>query len=422
MRRSARLCACLALAACLLVLAATARAEESPSRESLKALEEAAASEHERARALREESERLRAELTQLRPDLVDAAAAAQTREQALARLERELGLLAERQGVARADLRRDEAGLVALLAALERMSWRPAEAIALSHASLTEASRSALLFGAVAPALKDRAERLKSELAELAALRRDIDARQASVRHEAEGLAAEHRTLARLFDRQSELLKQTEGERRAAEGHAAELAGEAEDLRELLAEIERKRAQEAAEAQAGAEAEAQARTETVTPEEKPPTVVASLSEVRPEQPPSITAAEGSLVMPAAGRLRTGFDETNSAGLASNGLVIETRANAVVVAPFDGEVVFAGPFRGYGPLLIIEHGEDYYSLLAGLGRIDCVLGQWLLAGQPVGVMGPDSDESPTLYVEMRRGGQPIDPLPWMAPNDKLARG
>ena len=83
------------------------------------------------------------------------------------------------------------------------------------------------------------------------------------------------------------------------------------------------------------------------------------------------------------------------------------------MAPYDGQVVFAGQFRGYGQILIIEHNEGYHTLLAGLSRIDCVVGQWLMAGEPVGRMGRPVDGNPELYLELRRNGQPINPLPWL---------
>jgi septal ring factor EnvC (AmiA/AmiB activator) len=90
-----------------------------------------------------------------------------------------------------------------------------------------------------------------------------------------------------------------------------------------------------------------------------------------------------------------------------------------VIAPHDGKVVFAGPFRDYGLLLIIDHGEGYHTLLAGLGRIDASVSQWVLAGEPVGQMGPERAGSaraskPRLYIELRHDGRSINPLPWLA--------
>ena len=126
--------------------------------------------------------------------------------------------------------------------------------------------------------------------------------------------------------------------------------------------------------------------------------------------------------MPARGKVVRSFGQPAGAGLTSKGVVFETRPEARVVAPYDGEVVFAGPFRGYGQLLIIAQGEGYHILLSGLSRIDCAVGQWLLAGEPVGVMGPANSGDPQLYVELRRDGEPINPLPWIAAHEEKVKG
>jgi septal ring factor EnvC (AmiA/AmiB activator) len=114
---------------------------------------------------------------------------------------------------------------------------------------------------------------------------------------------------------------------------------------------------------------------------------------------------------------QAGGDETVSRGIAIRG-----RPGAQVVAPYDGKVVYAGPFRGYGQILIIEHGGRYHSLLAGLDRIHAVVGQWLLAGEPVGVLGTPRNGNPELYLELRQAGQPINPLPWLATTGDKVRG
>jgi septal ring factor EnvC (AmiA/AmiB activator) len=101
-------------------------------------------------------------------------------------------------------------------------------------------------------------------------------------------------------------------------------------------------------------------------------------------------------------------------GLTRKGISIETGTGAQVVVPRDGTVVFAGAFKGYGQLLIIEHVGGYLSLLAGMARIDSAIGQQVLSGEPAGVMGKPGNGPPVLYVELRREGQPINPLPWLA--------
>jgi septal ring factor EnvC (AmiA/AmiB activator) len=122
------------------------------------------------------------------------------------------------------------------------------------------------------------------------------------------------------------------------------------------------------------------------------------------------------------GRLVGLYGQPTRTGLTRKGITIETSADATVIAPYEGHVVFAGKFRGYGQLLIIEHSEGYHTLLADLERIDCVIGQWVTAGEPVGAMGrPGSGDKPALYVELRRNGQPVNPLPWLtASKDKVS--
>jgi septal ring factor EnvC (AmiA/AmiB activator) len=130
---------------------------------------------------------------------------------------------------------------------------------------------------------------------------------------------------------------------------------------------------------------------------------------------------QGLLPFPARGRVVETFGQVNAVGHTVKGIVIQTRKGAQVIAPYDGQVVFAGPFRGYGLLLILEHSEGYHTLLAGLDRVDASVGQRLLAGEPVGVMGQD-DAKPTLYVELRHHGQPVNPLPWLMARKNKASG
>jgi septal ring factor EnvC (AmiA/AmiB activator) len=228
-----------------------------------------------------------------------------------------------------------------------------------------------------------------------------------------------------------------------------ARMAREAEDLRALFAKLaeekakrdaaEKKLAAEraqqekeqrekeqklAAEAKAKADAEAKAQGRIVL---KPPPGVEPIqpgpekqtaAKKRDEETVtrSFAKARGTMPFPVTGRLASKYGEASQAageaGLMAKGITIQSRSGAQVVAPFDGIVAFAGPFRGYGLLLIIEHSEGYHTLLAGMGHIDAAVGQRVLAGEPVGVM--ENDGAPALYVELRRDGQPINPLPWLA--------
>ena len=127
------------------------------------------------------------------------------------------------------------------------------------------------------------------------------------------------------------------------------------------------------------------------------------------------------MTLPARGRVIEQYGQDTKIGSSAKGASFRTRNHAQVVAPFDGRVVFAGPFKGYGQILIIQHGAAYHTLLAGMRRVDASLGQRLLAGEPIGVMGTRK-EGTRLYVEVRRKGQPINPLPWFTATTDKVRG
>jgi len=142
---------------------------------------------------------------------------------------------------------------------------------------------------------------------------------------------------------------------------------------------------------------------------------------------PPITTAKGRLIRPVGGTVARSFGQSDPEGLRNRGIVIATRGDAPVVAPYDGAVIYAGEFEGFGRILIIEHGEGYLTLLAGLGRIGLQVGQRVLAGEPVGTMRPRQNEGgsggrPELYVELRHNGDPIDPLPWFSGLTGKAKG
>ncbi|HEY9548025.1 MAG TPA: peptidoglycan DD-metalloendopeptidase family protein, partial [Kiloniellaceae bacterium] len=213
------------------------------------------------------------------------------------------------------------------------------------------------------------------------------------------------------------ELTQRLETERLEAERREAERRETARRESERLA------------AQQAAEAAQQQAAQAAMPEpaEASPEVEQEASQLARLTPPaslrSFPEAESSLTMPVRGRVvRLYGQESQGQGSTDKGISIETRAGAQVVAPFDGKIAYAGPFRGYGLILIIDHGGRYHTILAGFDRIDAVVGQWVLAGEPVARMGEAAGSNPELYFELRRTGQAINPLPWLATTDDKVRG
>ena len=255
--------------------------------------------------------------------------------------------------------------------------------------------------------------------------------AEEARKRADAEraALTAETQRIERMLAESADDQHRAAGERRRQTELADRLRAEARDNEELIAAlVKERRAREEADRMAREEAERKARAEedkkAATRQQRaslpPPPGIAPPAPAapppamgeRPKEPMLIAPARGAMLNPVPGRIVRQYGQTDDSGTASKGVVFDAGAKARVVAPYDGQVVYAGPFRGYGRILIIEHGGGYHTLLSGLGRIDCAVGQRVVAGEPVAAMGEQSGAG--LYVELRRDGQPVNPVPWLA--------
>jgi len=395
--------------------AGAASAADPPPDKRLQELENALEQGRAEKEALERKAEELRRDLAALNKELVAAARAAQEHEEALSALEARLAELRDKERAGAAVLERRQQQMVGVLTAVQRLAWRPTEALIAQPTSPAETVRSAILLRAALPRIEEEAASLRQELDDLSVLRSDIARKRQQAAQTQANLDSEQRRLSGLAKRKQLLQRSAERKGQDAERRLARMATEAADLRDLLArlEVERKR-RDADERKRRDEAVAAAVAAQKAPPPKPPQQAAL-----PPAPP-FSEAQGELPYPARGMLVARFGQQSEVGTTHKGLSIETREDAQVVAPYDGQVVFAGPFRGYGLLLIIEHGEGYHTLLAGMSRIDSLVGQRLLAGEPVGVMGR-SDGKPVLYFELRRNGQPVNPLPWLtARKDKVS--
>jgi len=430
--------------------------------------------EHEQ---IKEKAAALGKELATIKSDMIGAARAVQEHEETLSELElqlKDLGVL-EKEKMAALDLKRQQ--LNGVLTALQRLAFRPSEALIAQPTSPADTVRSAILLRNVVPKIQDSAKSLRGELNNLSSLRDDIARQKVKISNTTLKLDNEHRRLAALYDRKESLQEQTEEQRLEHEKQLRSMASEAEDLRDLMARLEEDRKRREAEAAERAAAERAAReaervaareaakaahdaeiaaakaahdaevaAQRAAKEKHEAEIAAARDAKQAEEAArqvaqeaqaksdkaaheleaanvkeaakhlaaarSFSNAQGDMPFPARGRIVVKYGQNTNLGAPSKGITIETRPNGQVIAPYDGQVVFSGPFRGYGLLLIIEHGEGYHTLLAGMARIDSTVGQHLLAGEPVGIMG-QSDDKPLLYVELRRNGQPVNPLPWL---------
>lgn len=423
-------------------------ADPSPDRR-LKEVEQELKKSRAEQEELRQKAQVLTQELGDLNREMVGVARVAQEHEEALSDLEAKLAELNGREKKDAQTLERRRLQTVGVLTAVERLAWRPTEALLAQPTSPADTVRSAILLRAALPRIEEEANQLRRELRALALLREDIAVKRREVKLMADKLEGEQKRMKGLVGRKQQLQKAAEEKNQEAERRLGKLAAEAGDLRDLMLRLEeeqklRRQAEEKAAKEAAKEAANQAKAlnsrqlklaqqqqQQQPPQQQPqqqaqqatPAAPAAVQQpVSMAVPPAVpfSAREGSLPYPARGRVAAQFGQSTDVGTTHKGITIETRSGAQVIAPYDGQVAFAGAFRGYGLLLIIEHGEGYHTLLAGMSRIDSLVGQRLMAGEPVGVMA-SNEGKPTLYFELRRNGQPVNPLPWLtARKDKVS--
>jgi septal ring factor EnvC (AmiA/AmiB activator) len=309
---------------------------------------------------------------------------------------------------------------IVEVFAALQRMGRRPPPAVLVRPEDMLEAVRASILLGAVLPELRAETETLSTDLAELVRLKDAIAADRTTLGQELAALRTEQERLSVLVNARQGSLAEVERGAGAERERAAELARQAGTLKDLIDRMESEiaGAQKAAE-EARKAAEAQARE---VRERFAQAAFRDPARLAPKIP--FAEARGLLPRPVSGDIARDFGASDSYGGTTRGISIITRPKAVVVSPADGWVAYAGPFRSFGRLLIINAGGGYYLLLAGMDQISVDVGQFVLAGEPVAIMGQTSlvspaagaiaTNDPVLYVEFRKDGGSVDPGPWWA--------
>ena len=420
------------LTATLLVVSAAAAAQTESPGQTLKRVEQDLQSDKALQRQLDRQSQTLQKELDELRDRLVGLADQERAQEDELSHLEESLTALETQERSQAEKLEGERQQIAALLAALQRVARIPPEAALARPDGPVDTLRSALLLRDTVPALRARADALAQALTRLAETREALQAQRSRTYAARLTLIDRQKEIGQLVARREELSRQTEEERQQVAQRTARLTGQAADLRQLMDRIEAERRAAAAMA-AKREAERleaerreaerrlaeQRAAEQKLAEQKAAEQRAAeqkLAEQRAADQRARAEAETARAAPGApagerlpvgGRVTVRYGEADRYGATSRGVTIQARAGSTVVSPQAGTIVFAGPFRGYGQILIVEHSHGYHSLIAGFGRIDTAVGRRVATGEPIGLM--PADGSPDLYFELRRHGQPINP-------------
>jgi septal ring factor EnvC (AmiA/AmiB activator) len=304
---------------------------------------------------------------------------------------------------------------LAEVLGALQRMGLKPPPAILVTPEDALASVRSAIMLGAVVPGLRAETDALVADLTELSRIAASIEDERGRLDAAYSEQLAEKKRLELLDLEKQRLQAEREIALGAEQERAEELARKAGSLKDLIADLETQAAE--AERARVAEAERRQRNENLAALPIP-----EANRLVPSAP--FQSLRGKLALPVAGKFVRRFGGDDGNGGVMQGDMVATQSGAIVTAPSDGSVLYAGPFRSYGQLLILNAGDGYHIVVAGMKRINVVSGQAVLAGEPIGGMGDARVASASvetlgnseaeLYVEFRKDGKPVNPAPWWA--------
>lgn len=377
--------------------------------------------------ALRDEIATLEADGETLSADLIATGKRIQATETEIAAAEKRLDRLHANEDGIRESLHKRRDVMAEVLMALQRMGRTPPPALLSRPEDALAAIRGSILAGAILPDIRVEAEALAADLKELTDLTARIETERDSLRIRYLDLGEEKTRINLLVEAKKAQRQQTRTALKAEEDKAAQLAGQAENVQSLIQSLE---AEVAAATKAAAEAKKAAEATSRADRVEAARRLADTSRIAPAV--HFVDAKGLLTWPVTGDKIVGFGDPDGLGGSSQGVSIATRPGTSVLAPADGWVVYAGPFRSYGQVMILNAGDGYHIVLAGLGRTDASLGQFVLGGEPIAAMGDTKVASigdikhtsaqAILYVEFRKDGTAIDSAPWWAPTDNEVNG
>jgi len=375
----------------------------------------------------KEQADKLRQEIAAMNGDrakqnaaLIAAGQRVKVAEIEVGSMEERLAALAQAETEVHGRLDGADASISNVLAALERISLNPPPALIVNPSDALGSARSALLISAILPQLRAKADQVVADLKHLSDIKAEALQEQEELKANFAVLQEEQLRIATLIEAKKQGLASATAALDAEDKAAAEMGAKATSLKQLVAELTAKVAAVSAAASAADAAHPQ------LPETTPEAIRTALADTSRTSPAiPFAQARGYLTRPAAGTDVEDFGVNDGFGGISKGVSFTTRPGAQVVAPADGWVMYKGPYLNYGQIVILNPGQDYTIVLAGLDAVKVDIGQFVLEGEPLGTMGSRTIgrtvatgagvSQPTLYIELRKNDQPLDPTGWWAP-------
>ena len=374
----------------------------------------------ERIDALKAEIAEMEGDRTRQNAALIAAGQRVKLAEIEVADVEERLSNLIVEELEVRGRLDGADAEIANVLAALERISLNPPPALIVDPTDALGSARGAMLIAAIVPQLRARADAVGGDLKALMLIKEQALTEEATLKANYAVLEEEQLRIATLIAARKQGIEEVGAALDAEEQAAVDLAERASTLRELI---------DALSVRANQTTTASTPTTPDTPQLSAQAIAlafANLARTEPAVP--FPMARGYLAQPANGVTVVQFGAGDGFGGIAQGQSIVTRADAQVVAPADGWVLYKGPYLNYGQIVILNTGQGYTALLAGLDTISVDIGQFVLMGEPLGTMGSRTigrtvttnagNAQPTLYIELRQNNEPIDPEGWWAQNEQ----
>ncbi|MCB2078071.1 MAG: peptidoglycan DD-metalloendopeptidase family protein [Novosphingobium sp.] len=351
----------------------------------------------DRAERLEVRAQRVTEKVEKTAQEAAAVAARIQETEAQIAEQEARIALITKARVSLRERLAARQRPVVRLTAALQRLSRRPPALALLRPGSVRDTMHMRALLETMIPEVERRTAALKVEIERGRELERLADTATRDLRKSEAELKGRRERLAAIETRQRLESRQASGIADREADRALALAEQARDLGVLIEQLDK----------AGAlRAELARLPGPIMRPPRPEESEVVMAEAFTVPPQGLTA----YVLPVAGKVVTGFGEAVDGGPRSRGVTFSTRAGAQVIAPAPGRVAFAGPYRGYDSIVIIEHDGGWTTLVTGLVQLNARVGDTLVSGSPLGTAGP---VDPVVTVELREDGEPVNPLQYI---------
>ncbi len=393
-----------------------------PSAADLEAVEASLTISQERIAELKAEIAAMEGDRTQQSAALIAAAQRVKLAEIEISDVEDRISELIVAELDVRGRLDGADAEVANVLAALERISLNPPPALIVDPSDALGSARGAMLIASIVPQLRERADAVAKDMKALTDIKRAALEEEATLKANHDVLEEEQLRIATLIAARKQGITQVSASLEAEEAEAMALAERAGTLRELIGAL-------SARAAAGATAAPATAQDPDLPTLSPDAIRLAFADPARTMPGvPFPLARGYLALPVNGDVAVDFGANDGMGGISQGQSMITRAQAQVVSPADGWVLYKGPYLNYGQIIILNTGGGYTALLAGLEAISVDVGQFVLMGEPLGTMGSRTigrtvttnagADLPTLYIEMRQNNEPFNPAGWWAQNEQ----